>query len=168
MSDERRLLLWRRTVAFALLAGVTVVVSSLAQSPNGKWWPGYGGAADNSRYFTSRQVNKSNVSQLQVAWTYPFGDTSFGPIVVRGVIYGRGRSGSLVAVDAKTGKELWKTYTIPGPGSSPTAFYMDNFRWFGPLTCIPEPSVFALGAVGFIAMVLLKNSRASVRNRGNS
>ena len=107
MSDERRLLLWRRTAAFALLGGVTVVVSSLAQSSNGKWWPGYGGAADNSRYFTSRQINKSNVSQLQVAWTYPFGDTSFGPIVVRGVIYGRGRSGSLVAVDAKTGKELW-------------------------------------------------------------
>ncbi|HET9218951.1 MAG TPA: PQQ-binding-like beta-propeller repeat protein [Terriglobia bacterium] len=106
MSDERRLLLWRRTAAFALLAGVTVVVSSLAQS-SGKWWPGYGGAADNSRYFASRQINKSNVSQLQVAWTYPFGDTSFGPIVVRGVVYGRGRNGSLVAVDAKTGKELW-------------------------------------------------------------
>ena len=106
MSDKRRLLLWRRTAAFALLAWVTVVVSSLAQS-SGKWWPGYGGAADNSRYFASRQINKSNVSQLQVAWTYPFGDTSFGPIVVRGVVYGRGRNGSLVAVDAKTGKELW-------------------------------------------------------------
>ena len=26
---------------------------------------------------------------------------------MRGVIYGRGRNGSLVAVDAKTGKELW-------------------------------------------------------------
>src|SRR4029453_7797180 len=26
---------------------------------------------------------------------------------VRGVVYGRGRNGSLVAVDAKTGRELW-------------------------------------------------------------
>jgi len=28
-------------------------------------------------------------------------------IAVRGIIYGRERNGSLVAVDAKTGKELW-------------------------------------------------------------
>jgi quinoprotein glucose dehydrogenase len=39
-----------------------------------------------------------------VAWTYPFGDTGFNPIAVRGVIYGRGRNGSLVAVDATTGE----------------------------------------------------------------
>jgi len=83
------------------------VAVGLAQSSNGKWWTGYGNGADNSRYFSSRQIDKSNVNRLQVAWTYPYGDTSFGPIVVRGVIYGRGRNGSLVAVDAKTGKELW-------------------------------------------------------------
>jgi quinoprotein glucose dehydrogenase len=90
-----------------LAAGVAVVATSLAQAPNGKWWPGYGNGADNSRYFASRQISKPNVSRLQVAWTYPYGDTSFGPIVVRGVIYGRGRNGSLVAVDAKTGTEIW-------------------------------------------------------------
>jgi quinoprotein glucose dehydrogenase len=87
--------------------GVAAVATSLAQSSNGKWWPGYGNGADNSRYFASRQINKSNVNQLQVAWNYQYGDTSFGPLVVRGVIYGRGRNGSLVAVDAKTGKEVW-------------------------------------------------------------
>ncbi len=36
------------------------------------------------------------------------------PIVVRGVIYGRGRNGSLVAVDAKTGKELWVRENMNG------------------------------------------------------
>lgn len=99
---------WRHiTAAVVLAAGVAAVTSSLAQSSNDKWWPGYGGGADNSRYFASRQITKSNVSQLQVAWTYPFGDTNSAPVVARGVIYGRGRSGSLVAVDAKTGRELW-------------------------------------------------------------
>ena len=97
----------RFAAAAALVAGITAVAASLAQSPNDKWWPGYGNGADNSRYFASRQINKSNVSQLQVAWTYPYGDTNSAPIVVRGVIYGRGRNGSLVAIDAKTGKELW-------------------------------------------------------------
>jgi quinoprotein glucose dehydrogenase len=93
--------------AVVFAAGIAAILTSHAQSPSGKWWPGYGNAADNSRYFASKQINKSNVDQLQVAWNYPYGDTSFGTIVVRGVIYGRGRNGSLVAVDAKTGKELW-------------------------------------------------------------
>ena len=56
-----------------------------AQASGDRWWPGYGNGPDNSRYFASRQINKSNVNQLQVAWTYPFGDTGSSPIVVRGV-----------------------------------------------------------------------------------
>jgi quinoprotein glucose dehydrogenase len=99
---------WRHIAAVAgLAAGIAAVATSLAQSPADKWWHGYGNGADNSRYFASRQLNKSNVNQLQIAWTYPYGDTGSAPIVVRGVIYGRGRNASLVAVDAKTGKELW-------------------------------------------------------------
>jgi quinoprotein glucose dehydrogenase len=93
--------------AAALVAGTLAVGSRGAQVSPDRWWPGYGNGADNSRYFASRQIDKTNVSKLQVAWTYAFGDTSSGPVVSRGVIYGRGRSGSLVAVDAATGKELW-------------------------------------------------------------
>ena len=107
MSEIRRHFLPCITIVFVLAAGAAAVATSLGQAPNGKWWPGYGNGADNSRYFASRQINKSNVSRLQVAWTYPYGDTSFGTIVVHGIIYGRGRNGSLVAVDAKTGKEIW-------------------------------------------------------------
>ena len=83
------------------------MTTGMAQSSTDKWWTGYGNGPDNSRYFASQQINKSNVNQLQVAWTYPFGETGSNPIVARGVIYGRGRNGSIVAVDAKTGKELW-------------------------------------------------------------
>ena len=93
---------WRRSSRSGLIA-----IAPAAQSSTDKWWPGYGNGPDNSRYFASSQINKSNVSQLEVAWTYPYGDTGSIPIVVRGVVYGRGRNGSLVAVDAKTGKELW-------------------------------------------------------------
>ena len=99
---------FRRYVAvIGLAAGVAVVATSRAQSPTDKWWTGYGNGPDNSRYFASRQIDKSNVNRLQVAWTYPFGDTGGNPVVARGVIYGRGRNGSVVAVDAKTGRELW-------------------------------------------------------------
>src|SRR5678816_2233829 len=107
MSESRRRFRRYATAAAILTAGIAAIVTTLAQSSGGKWWPGYGNGADNSRYFASKQINKSNVNQLQAAWNYAYGDTSFGPVVVRGVIYGRGRNGSLVAVDAKTGKELW-------------------------------------------------------------
>ena len=65
---------------------------------------------------TSRRDRSTSPTsaQLQVAWTYPFGDTGSSPIVVRGVIYGRGRNGSLVAVDATTGKELWVRENMNG------------------------------------------------------
>ena len=50
------------------------------------------------------QINRSNVSKLEVAWTYPGGQTDFNPLVVRGVVYGRGPNGSFVALDAATGQ----------------------------------------------------------------
>jgi quinoprotein glucose dehydrogenase len=109
---------WRYSRHMAAVAcfalAVVALATSFAQSRNDKWWPGYGNGADNSRYFASRQINRSNVNQLRVAWTYPYGDTGSAPIVVRGVIYGRGRNGSLVAVDAKTGRELWVRENMNG------------------------------------------------------
>ena len=103
--------------AVGLAAVLAAVTTGLAQSSSGKWWPGYGSGPDNSRYFASSQINKSNVNQLQVAWNYPHGETVSSPIVVRGVIYGRGRNGSIVAVDAKTGRELWVRENMNGMSS---------------------------------------------------
>ena len=102
-------------LAFAALAAcVAAIVTTPAQSSTDTWWTGYGGGPDNSRYFPSKQITRGNVSRLQVAWTYPFGDTGSGPIVVRGVIYGRGRNGSLIALDAATGKERWVRENMTG------------------------------------------------------
>ena len=110
--------IWRSrrylVIALALAAGFAAVATSRAQSSTDKWWTGFGNGPDNARYFASRQVDRSNVNRLQVAWTYPFGDTGGNPIVVRGVIYGRGRNGSIVAVDAATGKELWVRENMNG------------------------------------------------------
>jgi quinoprotein glucose dehydrogenase len=78
--------------AFGLAAAFAAVVATRAQSSPDKWWPGYGNGPDNSRYFASKQINKSNVNQLQVAWTYPYRDTGGYPIVERGAIYGPGRN----------------------------------------------------------------------------
>jgi quinoprotein glucose dehydrogenase len=98
----------------ALATGVAVAAIVTAQSSPDKWWPGYSGGPDNSRYFASSQINKENVARLDVAWTYRYGETGFHPIAVRGVVYGRGRNGSLVAVEAKTGRELWVRENMNG------------------------------------------------------
>jgi quinoprotein glucose dehydrogenase len=100
--------------SIALLMCAAAAVTATAQSSTDKWWTGYGGGPDNSRYFTSSHITRSNVRDLQVAWTYPFGDTGSSPIVVRGVIYGRGRNGSLVALDAATGQERWVRESMAG------------------------------------------------------
>ena len=107
---NRRIIL----TACGLAAVICVVETTRAQSSSDKWWPGYGNGPENSRYFASKQINKSNVKQLQVAWTYPYSDNGGYPLVVHGVVYGRGRNGSLVAVSAKTGKEIWIRESMNG------------------------------------------------------
>jgi quinoprotein glucose dehydrogenase len=88
------------------LAGVTGL-SVLGQGRGHREWRDYAGGPESSRFVAAKQITKSNVSQLQVAWTYPSGQTDFNPLVVRGVVYGRGANGSFVALDAATGKQIW-------------------------------------------------------------
>src|SRR6185436_2017809 len=62
-------------------------------------WPAYGGDAGQTRYSPLKQVNRSNVANLKVAWSYRTGDISDGttnvvrsafettPLVIDGVMY---------------------------------------------------------------------------------
>src|SRR5258708_6018238 len=102
VDDMRQLR--KLTGVILALAGVTVLS---ATGPDQREWRDYAGGADSSRFVAATEINKSNVSHLQVAWTYPAGQTDFNPLVVRGVIYGRGPNDSFVALDAATGKPLW-------------------------------------------------------------
>ena len=79
-------------------------------------WSDYGGASDASQYSALAQINRSNVTKLQVAWSYPTGDGkkySFNPIVVDRTMYVLAHNNSIVALDATTGKELWIHPTSP-------------------------------------------------------
>ncbi len=76
-------------------------------------WPVNGGAY-NIRYSPLTQINRENVKQLQVAWTYDSGDAFQGsemqsnPIVVEGLLYATTPKMRVVALDATTGKEVWR------------------------------------------------------------
>jgi len=82
-------------------------------------WSDYGGAADSAQYSALRQIDRSNVNRLEVAWTYPTGDGRrylFNPIVVDGLMYVLARNNSIVALDAATGKEVWTHAPDPPAG----------------------------------------------------
>ena len=79
-------------------------------------WRTYGGSPDGSQYSALRQINRSNVKELQVAWTYRTGDDrkyAFNPIVVDRTMYVLAKNNSIVALDAVTGKEIWTHPTDP-------------------------------------------------------
>ena len=84
---------------------------------NHKTWSDYGGAADAAQYSALDQIHRSNVSRLEVAWSYSTGDSnkySFNPVVVDRTMYVLARNNSIVALDAVTGKEIWVHAAEPG------------------------------------------------------
>ena len=101
------------------LIGILVAAAFLAPVKRSfDTWKSYGGGVDSSQYSSLKQINKSNLQQLQVAWTFQVGgNTSTNPLVIDGVMYvpRAGQSAAIVALDAATGKELWSN---PGGTSS--------------------------------------------------
>jgi len=96
---------------------VSLLIAHVATGQNRKTWRDYGGGLDSSHYVALTQINKSNVSQLKIAWTYPTGDNRsylFNPIIVDNTMYVLARNSSLVALDAATGKEIWIHENLPG------------------------------------------------------
>jgi len=100
------------TAAMCLGAGGASAVDAAVH----RGWEQYGGGPDQSKFVEFTQLTKSNVNQLQIAWTYAAGDGGymFNPIVVDGVMYVLGRNESLVALDAATGRELWMRPNLSG------------------------------------------------------
>jgi quinoprotein glucose dehydrogenase len=105
-----------------LLAFVCGGTSSAQQT--GANWKEYLGGTDSSHYSPLKQIHPGNVNKLDVAWSYPTGDEvayTFSPLVIDNIAYFAAKQGSLVAVDASTGKELWAhSFTIPG--ATPSRF----------------------------------------------
>ncbi|MGC1450236.1 MAG: PQQ-binding-like beta-propeller repeat protein [Candidatus Sulfotelmatobacter sp.] len=74
-------------------------------------WPVYGGTSDNNHFSSLTQINRKNVQRLKVAWTYDTeesGGLQTSPIELEGVLYGLTPSQKAFALNAATGKLLWK------------------------------------------------------------
>jgi quinoprotein glucose dehydrogenase len=97
-------------------ANAGIIPSSQKSSDNsrvaaGRDWPMYGGTSDNNHYSPLTQINRSNVQRLKVAWSFDTeepGGLQTSPIVVEGVLYGLTPTQKVFALNAATGKLLWK------------------------------------------------------------
>lgn len=88
-----------------LLAFVTFAFSSSDD------WAEYLGGADRNHYSYLTQINPANVDQLKVAWEYSLPDSGqmqVNPLIIKGVLYGVSSTVQAFALDAATGREIWR------------------------------------------------------------
>src|SRR5262245_31315942 len=91
----------------------TAFAARQAISPQNRGWREFGGNSDNTHYSSLGQINRNNVKQLEVAWSYESGDAFDGsemqcnPIVIDRVVYATTPRQRVIALDGATGKLLW-------------------------------------------------------------
>ena len=88
-----------------------LVGSTYAASPANADWSNYLGNKERNLYSSLDQINRKNVTELKVAWTYETGDKGeyqANNLIVNGVLYTPSPTRQVIALDAATGKELWK------------------------------------------------------------
>jgi len=101
-----------------ILAGVALsafLPQSATAKGNGADWPRYAGDLAGTRYSTLKQINSQNVQTLTSAFTVAGVGGQETPIVVNGVMYVSTTQGVL-AVEADTGKEIWRYGAAPAAG----------------------------------------------------
>jgi glucose dehydrogenase len=74
-------------------------------------WHAYNGGVDGDHYSPLKQINRSNVDRLQVAWRFDTdekGQIQTNPLIVGRTLYGYTPTQKVIALDAAMGKLLWK------------------------------------------------------------
>src|SRR5258707_581923 len=108
----------RMLVALCMIAAFAMPAFGAGQDSSAEW-PSYGNDPGGQRHSPLDQINRNNVAQLKVAWTYHTGDVSNGshtkrktsfentPIVVDGTMYLSTPFNRVIALDPATGHEKW-------------------------------------------------------------
>ena len=81
---------------------------------NEKDWKRSHGNHSSNKFSNLKQINKKNVSSLEVAWTYTFdekGDIPGNPIYYEGILYLSSTKNSVVALNVSNGEKKWEFKT---------------------------------------------------------
>lgn len=91
---------------------VNAVAPPAAGADNPNNWPEYHRTFNAWRYSPLEQINKANVKKLKLSWIHQPGTITHGlqatPIVIDGVMYSIGPDNNVFALNAATGKILWR------------------------------------------------------------
>jgi len=114
----------RKTV-ITLIAGAASMAAatiSIEARQAGRDWPYHLADQGGTRYSTLTQINTSNVQSLRRAWIFKTGSGRFAssPMVIDGVMYFSAPNG-IYAVDATTGKQIWKYAPARAAAAPPAA-----------------------------------------------
>jgi quinoprotein glucose dehydrogenase len=92
--------------------GTKAVPVRQAADTNGTDWLHYGNDAGGTRFSPLSQISAANVTQLKLAWTFNVGKTGnrleTTPLEVDGTLFICTGTNDLVALDAETGKQIWR------------------------------------------------------------
>jgi quinoprotein glucose dehydrogenase len=118
LRDVRALLVLRWTCILFLLVGLPALVT--AQTGADAGWPNYGNDAGGTRYSPAKQIDRGNVVQLRVAWTYRTGALPFDedldkkaafeatPILIDGKLFLSTPYDHVIALNAVSGVKIWE------------------------------------------------------------
>ncbi len=113
----------------ALLASM---LCGVCAGQNSTDWPVYNGGPDGDHYSQLKQINRANVRQLKVAWSFNTGETGGlqdNPLVVGRTLYAYTPTQKVVALDAATGRLKWKFDAGVAGGTQPArgmAYWTDG------------------------------------------
>ncbi len=110
-----------------IFVAIALIWFTGCKSPNDneRTWAVYKADANSSSYSRLDQINVSNVSRLQPAWTFTINDmpkdaqpasSQCNPIIVDGILYATSAKRLAYAVNASTGAQIWSYDPFDGGG----------------------------------------------------
>ena len=121
-----------------LLAACTLQAGSPPPALPDQDWPTYLGDPGRTHHSALAQIHRGNVHRLELAWSYDTGplqgalsQIQCSPIVVDGVLYGTTPRAHPFALDAATGRELWRFDPV-AHGSASQGHNRGVVYWEGP------------------------------------
>lgn len=101
---------------FSVLVLIIYAVAGCKSKPGAitygtREWKEYLGGPERNHYSPLDQINEKNVRQLKIAWEYhtlDSGEIQCNPIIANGILYGMTSTTRPFALDAATGKQIWK------------------------------------------------------------
>jgi quinoprotein glucose dehydrogenase len=109
--------LWKSPAVYWCVPTLTLLSLALV-AQSGDEWPAYGRDPGGNRFSPLAAINRKNVAELRIAWTFRTGDayqpprgrsTAFEatPIYVEGTLYLGTPLGRVIALDPVTGQQRW-------------------------------------------------------------